>query len=68
MALIRSLQFCAGILLCSIAVVLPYRARTLYIRGLGAAAHFPYHIFGRLTSLLLAELKIDIRDVYPPKP
>ena len=68
MALIRSLQFCAGIILCAVALALPYRARTLYIQALGAVAHFPYRVFGRLTSFLLAELKIDIHDVYPTKP
>lgn len=68
MALVRSFQFCAGILLCSVAIALPYRARTLYIQGLGAAAHFPYRVFGKLTAFLLAELKIDIHDVYPTKP
>ena len=54
--LARYLKVLAALLLCSIALLLPFRARVLFGRLLAWAAHAPFILFGRLARLLLREL------------
>lgn len=44
-------------IVCSIALVLPYRARLLYGQALAWAAHAPFILFGRLARRLLRDLE-----------
>lgn len=55
----RLLRYVAACLLCSLALVLPYRARALYLSFLAAAVHAPYAWFGRLSRRILDSLRVS---------
>ena len=52
----RLLKLVAAVVLCSLAMLLPYRPRLLYGRFLAWGAHAPFILFGRLARSLLREL------------
>lgn len=46
------LRFALAVLVCGLALVLPYRARTAYFRIVAYAIRLPYVSFGRLAKYL----------------
>ncbi len=58
--------FC--IIFCSIAIILPYKLRIIFLKFLSRTLHFPFIIFGKLTSYILKELEIknpyNDKDLY----
>ncbi|MBN2407017.1 MAG: hypothetical protein JXJ19_04920 [Elusimicrobia bacterium] len=45
-----------GILVCSAAVLLPWRLRCLYSEALGWTAQFVYYVYFRILSFILKEV------------
>ncbi len=52
-----------AILLCSIAIVLPYSPRMNYISILAFFVHLPFVIFGKITRYFFKDLRIDPNDI-----
>lgn len=52
----RAVKFAAACLLCTVALLLPYRGRVLYGRALAWAAHAPFLAFGALARRMLKNL------------
>jgi hypothetical protein len=55
--LMSYVRFLNALLVCTFALILPYRLRVTYMRWLAALAHFPYKIFGAMARLLLRTLE-----------
>ena len=51
-----------GLIICSIAVLLPWRARVLYNEALGWTAQFFYYNYYCILSFILKELGSDNKD------
>lgn len=56
------LRFLLGLIVCGIAICLPYRARIRFIQVISFVAHAPYLVFGRLARFLLRRLSISPED------
>jgi hypothetical protein len=52
----RFVRFAAAVVVCSVALVMPYRLRIVYNRLAAVAAHAPFFLFGRLARFLLNRL------------
>ncbi len=49
-------------LLCTPALLLPYRPRVTYLRIVAFVFHAPFLLFGAIARVLLRELKLENRD------
>ncbi len=58
------LQLIVGVPLCLIALLLPYRLRSLYLVMIARLFHSPFILFGRLTKFLCDQLGIDPKGIY----
>lgn len=56
MRLMRWPLLAAAIPICVVGLILPYRARVAYARGLARAAHAPFLLFGWAARTLLRAL------------
>lgn len=54
----RAIRFVLAVLICAVALILPYRARTRFNRLLSFVIHLPYVLFGRLARFLLRRLDL----------
>ncbi len=61
--LLRIIKLIFGIIFCSIAILLPHRARNNYIKTLSFFIHLPYFVFGSTARFLLSKLEININDI-----
>lgn len=52
----RLIRLGLAFILCSVALLLPYRLRTMYGRLVASGAHLPYVLFGRLARFLLNQV------------
>jgi hypothetical protein len=62
-AVSRSLKLAAAVLICSVAVLLPYRLRGLFGRTLAFLIHIPFILFGKLARYLMRELGLSPEKV-----
>ena len=61
----KSIRFLVAFMVCGIALLLPFRARTAYQRLIAAIAHLPFILFGRLARFLLGSLDSGQEPVRP---
>jgi hypothetical protein len=54
----RLFRYCVGLVLCLVALVLPYRPRGAYNRFLSFVIHTPFVLFGFLARFLLRRLSL----------
>lgn len=57
--MLRVLRFLFALLICSIALVLPYRARLIWFNWIAALIHLPFRVFGRLARFILNRTETD---------
>ncbi len=52
------LRFIASLIICLVALLLPYQIRITYFKLVSEAVHLPFKLFGRLAQWLLKELQV----------
>lgn len=57
--MLKVLRFIVALVVCTIAILLPYRLRIFWYRFVGEVVHLPFRIFGYLSKTLLSQLKIE---------
>lgn len=57
------IKFVLAILLCLPTLFLPYKLRAKYNLYVSIIFHFPFIIFGKITTYLLQKLNINPRDI-----
>lgn len=57
--MLNVLRFPVAVLICMIALALPYRLRVLWYRLVSECVHLPFKIFGGLSVYLMKKLEIE---------
>jgi len=52
-------QIIISFIVCSVALLLPYRARIIYFRIVSELVHLPFKIFGFISKWMLKQLDIE---------
>jgi len=60
--ILKAFRFLIAIVICTIALALPYRARVYYFQFIAFIVHLPYKTFGKLSRYLLTKLNYLNRD------
>jgi hypothetical protein len=58
-AILAMIRFVAALVICLIALVLPYRARLLWYQFMAQLIHLPFRAFAVLARFIMAKTKTD---------
>ena len=53
--MLRAIRFLVALIVCLVAVALPYRLRLLWFGAVAAVAHIPYRLFGKIARFVMRQ-------------
>ena len=56
--MLMPIRFLFALIVCLIALLLPYKLRVLYFKIVSELVHLPFKVFGKLARWILKELQI----------